>query len=51
MSVSLNGIAHILVRYKLIDREYVAEHTTGFAELEEFLEAYQFPHYTFDFLL
>ncbi len=36
----LNGIAHILIRYNLIDREYVDQHTAGFAELERFLEAY-----------
>ena len=36
----LNGIAHILVQYNLIDREYVAAHTTGFAELETFLQSY-----------
>ena len=26
----LNGIAHILIRYNLIDRDYVEQHTTGF---------------------
>jgi anaerobic selenocysteine-containing dehydrogenase len=36
----LNGIAHILIRYNLIDREYVDKHTVGFAELERFLDAY-----------
>src|SRR5665213_1555497 len=36
----LNGMAHILIRYNLIDREYVDKHTAGFAELERFLEAY-----------
>jgi len=36
----LNGIAHILIRYNLIDREYVDKHTAGFTELERFLEAY-----------
>jgi anaerobic selenocysteine-containing dehydrogenase len=36
----LNGIAHILIHYGLIDRTYIAAHTTGFAELEKFLEAY-----------
>jgi len=36
----LNGIAHILIRYNLIDREYVEKHTVGFAELERFLDAY-----------
>ncbi|HEV2200790.1 MAG TPA: nitrate reductase [Bryobacteraceae bacterium] len=36
----LNGIAHILIRYNLIDRAYVDKHTSGFVELERFLEAY-----------
>jgi assimilatory nitrate reductase catalytic subunit len=36
----LNGIAHILVRYDMVERAYVEKHTTGFAELEKFLEAY-----------
>jgi anaerobic selenocysteine-containing dehydrogenase len=36
----LNGIAHILVRYNLIDREYIDKHTGGFPELERFLDAY-----------
>ncbi len=36
----LNGIAHLLIRYKLIDRDYVERHTAGFAELERFLEKY-----------
>jgi anaerobic selenocysteine-containing dehydrogenase len=35
-----NGIAHILVRYGLIDREYVDRHTSGFEELSRFLESY-----------
>jgi len=30
----LNGIAHILIRDGLIDREYIEQHTTGFAELD-----------------
>ncbi|MEP6961637.1 MAG: molybdopterin-dependent oxidoreductase, partial [Acidobacteriota bacterium] len=30
----LHGIAHILIHYNLVDREYVDAHTTGFAELE-----------------
>ena len=29
----LNGIAHILIRDGLIDRDYIARHTTGFEEL------------------
>jgi anaerobic selenocysteine-containing dehydrogenase len=36
----LNGIAHILIRHNLVDRAYVDAHTSGFAELEKFLEAY-----------
>ena len=36
----INGIAHILIRYNMVDRGYVDRHTTGFAELEKFLEAY-----------
>ena len=36
----LNGIAHILIRYNMVDRAYVEAHTSGFAELEQFLEAY-----------
>lgn len=36
----LNGIAHILIQHNLIDREYVARHTTGFDELAKFLESY-----------
>lgn len=36
----LNGIAHILIRYNLIDREYVDKHTAGFGELEKFLQSY-----------
>lgn len=40
----LNGIAHILIRYNLIDRAYVDAHTSGFEELERFLEAYTPEH-------
>ena len=36
----INGIAHILIRYNLIDRAYIDKHTTGFAELEAFLAGY-----------
>jgi assimilatory nitrate reductase catalytic subunit len=36
----LNGIAHILIRYNLVDRDYVAKHASGYAELEKFLESY-----------
>lgn len=33
----LNGMAHILVRDGLFDRDYVERHTTGFEELKEFV--------------
>ena len=36
----INGIAHILIRYNMIDRDYIDKHTSGFAELEKFLEGY-----------
>jgi anaerobic selenocysteine-containing dehydrogenase len=36
----LNGIAHLLVRYNLVNREYVEAHTSGYAELVRFLEDY-----------
>ena len=36
----LNGMAHILIRHGLVDLEYIGKHTTGFAELERFLESY-----------
>ncbi len=36
----INGIAHILIHYNLIDRRYIEAHTTGFDELEKFLAAY-----------
>ena len=35
-----NGIAHILIRHGLIDRSYIANHTSGFEELARFLDAY-----------
>lgn len=35
-----NGIAHILIRHGLIDRGYIARHTSGFEELERFLDNY-----------
>jgi anaerobic selenocysteine-containing dehydrogenase len=34
------GIAHVLVRDGLVDRDYVAEHTTGFGELAERVAEY-----------
>jgi anaerobic selenocysteine-containing dehydrogenase len=36
----LNGIAHILIRHGLIDRDYIARHTTGFEELARGVESY-----------
>ena len=36
----LHGIAHILIRYNLVDRAYIDKHTSGFAELERFLDGY-----------
>ncbi len=36
----LNGMAHILIRSGLIDRDYIDAHTNGFAELEKHLEKY-----------
>ena len=36
----LNGMAHILARSGLVDRDYVEAHTTGFAALERHLEKY-----------
>jgi assimilatory nitrate reductase catalytic subunit len=35
-----NGIAHILLRHGLINREYIARHTNGIDELSKFLESY-----------
>lgn len=40
----LNGIAHILIRQGWIDRDYIDRHTTGFAELQAFLEEYTPAH-------
>jgi assimilatory nitrate reductase catalytic subunit len=36
----INGIAHVLIRANLIDRAYIENHTSGFAELERSLAAY-----------
>jgi anaerobic selenocysteine-containing dehydrogenase len=36
----LNGLAYILVRHALVDRTYIQKYTSGFAELERFLEQY-----------
>jgi anaerobic selenocysteine-containing dehydrogenase len=40
----VNGIAHILIREDLIDREYIARHTTGFADFAKFVSAYTPAH-------
>lgn len=40
----LNGIAHILIRDGLINREYIDEHTTGFAELAASVSRYTPEH-------
>jgi anaerobic selenocysteine-containing dehydrogenase len=37
----LNGMAHILIRDGLIDREYIRQHTHGFDELSGFLDKYE----------
>ena len=36
----INGIAHILIRAGLVNRDYITEHTCGYAELETHLEKY-----------
>jgi assimilatory nitrate reductase catalytic subunit len=36
----LHGIAHLLVRHNLVNRDYIERHTTGFEELARFLEDY-----------
>lgn len=36
----LHGIAHILVAYNMVDREYIERHTAGFDNLVEFLKPY-----------
>jgi assimilatory nitrate reductase catalytic subunit len=36
----INGVAHILIAAGLIDRDYIAKHTSGFEELERFVQQY-----------
>src|SRR5207245_2856519 len=36
----LNGIIHLLIENGLVDREYIAAHTTGFDQLEESVRKY-----------
>jgi assimilatory nitrate reductase catalytic subunit len=40
----INGIAHILIRDGLIDRDYIAQHTSGFDELNFFVMKYTPQH-------
>jgi len=40
----LNGIAHILIRDGLIDRNYIKSHTTGFAELAGYIADFSPSH-------
>jgi anaerobic selenocysteine-containing dehydrogenase len=42
----INGIAHILIRDGLINREYIAQHTTGFEEFAEFVSTFTPKHVT-----
>jgi anaerobic selenocysteine-containing dehydrogenase len=36
----LNGIAHVLIREGLIDRDYIGRHTTGFEQFSEFVSTF-----------
>ena len=36
----VHGIAHLLIRHGLINRDYIEKHTAGFDELAQFLAAY-----------
>jgi anaerobic selenocysteine-containing dehydrogenase len=36
----INGIMHILIRAGLVNHDYIAQHTNGYAELERFLDKY-----------
>jgi len=40
----INGIAHILIRDGMIDREYIEQHTKGFAELAAFVAEFTPEH-------
>jgi assimilatory nitrate reductase catalytic subunit len=40
----INGIAHILIRDGLIDRDYIEAHTTGFDELAAYVRAFNPEH-------
>ncbi|HKY62511.1 MAG TPA: molybdopterin-dependent oxidoreductase [bacterium] len=39
----INGIMRVLIREGRIDRDYIREHTRGFEELQDFLEAFTLP--------
>jgi assimilatory nitrate reductase catalytic subunit len=39
-SALANGILHVLVKEKLIDREFIANRTVGFEEVEKLVESY-----------
>jgi anaerobic selenocysteine-containing dehydrogenase len=43
----INGLIHILIESELIDRDYIATHTTGFDELRESVRQYT-PHHVAD---
>jgi len=36
----INGFIHILIKSGRIDREYIEQHTSGFEELEKFVQSY-----------
>lgn len=36
----LNSIAHVLIRNELVDRDYIAQHTTGYEEFAAFVSEY-----------
>src|SRR5260370_5420329 len=36
----INGFIHILIKAGLIEREYIEQHTSGFEELEKFVQSY-----------
>jgi len=40
----LNGIAHIIIREGLIDKDYIARHTTGFEEFAKFVSTFTPAH-------
>jgi anaerobic selenocysteine-containing dehydrogenase len=40
----INGIAHILIRDGLVDREYIAAHASGFGELAAYVHSYNPQH-------